>query len=79
MNMSHEIGALVFAGALGFLLKESEGIAITPKNDILKSIPQDMKSVLVWKSNGKIRIQATNEAYEDGQMIWMHDDEEIDT
>lgn len=79
LEFDHEVGALIFANALGFLLKENEGIAIVPKNDMLKFVSPDTKTLFIFRKNSKIRINSSDEIHEDGQMFWMHDEKEIES
>ena len=68
--------SLIFANALSFLLKETEGVAIVPKNDMLKLVSPETKTLFVYRKNGQVHVTASEEVHEDGQLIWMHDENE---
>lgn len=76
MDGNYQIASLIFANALGFLLKETEGVAIVPKNDILKAVSPETKALMVFRKNGQIHITASEEEIDDGTLIWMHDENE---
>jgi hypothetical protein len=63
--------ALIFAGALGELLKENEGVVV----DITDSDADfdGVSKVIVYKSDGMIRIIESDEGLQGGQMCWITD------
>ena len=65
------ITLLVFAKAFGYMLQEDEGIVVIPTNDLRAMIPSDIKSLIVFNSDGQIRIIEGGNEYEDGQMVWV--------
>ena len=65
------IALLVFAKAFGYMLQEDEGIVVIPTNDLRGMIPSDIKSLIVFKNEGQIRIIEGGDEYEDGQMVWV--------
>jgi hypothetical protein len=64
--------ALIFAGALGELLKGNEGVVV----DITDSdadFGEDVTKVIVYKSEGMIRIIEADKGLSSGQMCWVTD------
>lgn len=62
---------LVLAKAFGHILQENEGVVVVPTNDIRNMIPANIKSLIVFNSDGQIHISEGSEEYEDGQMVWV--------
>jgi len=71
--------ALIFAGALGSLLKEDEGVVVKIRGDMNLGFPgildSGVNTVIVYNKDNQIRIDSTNSKYLNGQMVWYHDDE----
>ena len=70
--------SLVFAKALGKILKETEGVVVTPENDILKFMPFSDKtqSLIIHRENGQVKIMDLETEHTDGEMVWLHKTEE---
>lgn len=71
--------ALIFAGALGHILRENEGVVVKLKNDMLKLnlVPTtDYGKVIVYNYNDQIHVVNCDQDLKDGQLIWMHHEEE---
>lgn len=66
-------GALAFSRALGKILKEKEGIVVHIVGD-MKDLTEYEK-IIIYNSNEMIHIMECTEDLPDGQLIWMHDDE----
>jgi len=69
--------ALIFAGALGHILKETEGVVIDVKGDInLEDLMSDnCEKLFVYKSEGQIHIKECWDDISAGTMVWIHDTE----
>lgn len=71
----YKISTLILAKALAFLLKENEGVAIIPENDIEEMLGTN-NPLVIFNQDGKIRVQAGDAGIEDGQMVWVHKKEQ---
>lgn len=73
--------ALIFANALGHLLRENEGIVVKLKNDMLKLkiIPETTYGkVIVYNYNDQVHVVNCDQDLKEGQMIWMHHEKDED-
>ena len=61
--------SLIFARALGLILKENEGIVVDIKGDV--KISQEVKKVIVFKFEEKIHIYKCEEDLEEGTAVNM--------
>ena len=61
---------LIFANALGNILKETEGIVVEVKGD-MKLSGIKSKNVIVFRKDGQIRIDEADDNLESGTMIWV--------
>jgi hypothetical protein len=65
---------LCFVGALSFLLKEGEGVAVKVQNDLKQFFPDD-EVIVVYSSDNQIKITKEGvEGLTPGQLVWVHDD-----
>lgn len=68
--------ALIFAGALGHLLKENEGVVVKVTSEDLSNIVEGTSYIVSHNEKGQIVIEENGEEAEDGQLVWMHDPDE---
>lgn len=64
-------GALIFARALGVILRENEGIVVDLKGDMLTTLPERLEGatkVIVFSHGGQILIDECEEDVEEGTM-----------
>lgn len=61
--------SLIFAKALGLILKEGEGIVVDIKGDI--SLGEDVKKVIVFEYQEQIHIYKCDEDLEEGTAVNM--------
>jgi pantoate kinase len=61
--------SLIFARALGLILKENEGIVVDIKGDV--KISQEVKKVIVFKFEDQIHIYKCEEDLEEGTAVNM--------
>lgn len=61
--------SLIFAKALGLILKEGEGIVVDVKGDI--SLGEDVKKVIVFQYQEQIHIYKCDEDLEEGTAVNM--------
>jgi pantoate kinase len=61
--------SLIFARALGLILKENEGIVVDIKGDV--KISQEVKKVIVFKFEDQIHIYKCEEDLEEGTPVNM--------
>lgn len=61
--------SLIFAKALGLILKEGEGIVVDVKGDI--SLGEDVKKVIVFEYQEQIHIYKCDEDLEEGTAVNM--------
>ena len=69
--------SLIFASALGKILKEDEGIVVKIRGDMnvgLSWLLDDVKSVIVYSKENQIHIMEGGEHLENGNMVWLHAD-----
>lgn len=67
------LSSLVFARALGFALKDTEGIVIDIANEIKDTDICDHDKIIVYKWGDQIKIcECENKELPDGTLIWMH-------
>lgn len=67
--------SLIFANAIGKLLRENEGIVIKLQNDMTKlslASNTDHGKVIVYNHGKQIHIVNCDDDLADGTMIWMH-------
>ena len=71
--------ALLFAGALGHLLKENEGVVVDVKGDvkITELLDEDIHKVIIYSKGEQINITSCEDDIPEGSMIWMHGPEEL--
>lgn len=73
--------ALIFAGALGNILKENEGIVVKLRGDMklgLSWLVENIDKVIVYSQDNEIRIMEADDHLEEGNMVWIHGDEMTD-
>jgi hypothetical protein len=65
------LSSMTFARALGFLLKENEGVVVKPIGDM--KMLTGSKQLIVYSADGQIRINdhSEQEDFPDGQLVWM--------
>ena len=68
-------GLLIFANALGLILKQGQGIVIDVKGDV--KLPE-MNKVIVYKNNERIHITNCKENFEEGSVVEVDLSEEND-
>jgi hypothetical protein len=66
---------LLFANALGLIIKPGQGIVIDVKGDV--DLP-NMKKVILYNSNDKIHITECKEELEEGTVVELEIDESLD-
>ena len=68
-NKKNELinASLVFAKALGLILKDKEGIVVDAKGDI--SFPDGIKKVIVFKLEEQIHIYKCDEDLDEGTAV----------
>jgi len=64
--------ALFFVGALGYLLKDGEGVAVNPMGELRNMVPEPDSTYIVYNADNQICIEKSDDWMEDGQMVWMH-------
>lgn len=70
--------SLIFAKALGKLLRENEGVIIKLEGD-MKILWPDVDKIIVCNYDDMIHIANCEEDLPDGQMVWMNTPENNDT
>lgn len=69
-------GALIFGRALGLMLRNKEGIVVDiSTGDAVLSSDPDATKVIVFAEDHMINIIPCYDDFEEGQMIWMDDEE----
>ena len=63
--------SLIFSKTISHLLKPNEGIVIELEND-MKLLMPDYDKVVVYNDDKQIKIMECNEDIEEGQMVWLH-------
>ena len=64
--------SLIFASAIGLILRKNEGIVVKLKGDMVKLIEETLYGkVIVWNHGDQIHVIPCEEDLKDGQMIWM--------
>ena len=66
--------ALVFAAALGILLKENEGVVVELAGDAIGLC--ETKKVVIYNKGHQIKVTELEEDLPEGQLVWMHETEE---
>ena len=61
--------SLIFARALGLILKDSEGIVVDTKGDI--KLREDVKKVIVFKSADQVHIYKCEDDLPEGTVVRM--------
>jgi hypothetical protein len=63
--------SMTFARALGFLLKENEGVVVKTVGDM--KMLTDARQLIVYSADGQIIINdhSEQEDFPDGQLVWM--------
>ena len=63
--------SMTFARALGFLLKENEGVVVKTVGDM--KMLTDARQLIVYSAEGQIMINdhSEQEDFPDGQLVWM--------
>jgi hypothetical protein len=67
--------SLLFASALGYILKEKEGVVVDIKGDVnIKDLlNENCKKVFVYASEEQIHIKECWDDIPAGTLVWMHD------
>ena len=63
--------ALVFAQAIGHLLKENEGVVVELKGAAKEGF--ETPKVIVYNGERRIHVTECDDNLNAGQMVWMHD------
>ena len=64
--------SLIFASALGNLLKVNEGVVVELKGDAKFQFDPEVKKVIVFRNDsGQIIIEEADPGLNDGQMCWI--------
>jgi len=69
--------ALIFASALGHILREEEGVIVDIKNDMIDTLPEEFEGyekLIVFRAAGQIHIQGFDEDAPEGTMVMMWQD-----
>lgn len=72
--------ALIFASALGNILKENEGIVVKLEGDMKLGLEdlKDCDTVIVYSKDNQINLVEGDSDLKAGQMVWFHGDEMSD-
>ena len=62
--------SLIFAKSLGSLLKEGEGVCVTPENEMKKFTTEP--TLIVYKEGGQVKVVEHFQELQDGKKVWMH-------
>lgn len=66
--------ALIFARALGLILRESEGVVVDLVSEMKYPLDLEVKKVIVFNRNSQIVIISCDDDIAEGQFVMVHDE-----